>query len=68
MYRKSEARKLGPKNLYLARYEPGPTRFYTCSGRPDMDKRGGPGHETKPDELARHDPFGSKPTKPAFLH
>jgi hypothetical protein len=64
---KHEARKPGPKHVFLARYEPGPVRFYTGLGRPGTNKQVGPGQENKHGGLAQHDPFTSKPVKLAFF-
>jgi hypothetical protein len=44
--------------------EPGTTRFYAAPGRPGTNKWVGHGQETRNGGL--HDPFTSKPVKPAF--
>jgi hypothetical protein len=66
MANKNEPREPGTKPAVWARFELGMTRFYAGTGRPDTNKRAGLGHETRHDGLARHDPFTSKPVKPAF--
>jgi hypothetical protein len=48
--------------------EPGTARFYAGPGRPGTNKRAGLGQKTRHGGLARHNPFTSKPIKPAFLH
>jgi hypothetical protein len=68
MANKYEAREPVTKLAVWARSEPGTTRFYAGPGRPDTNKRGGLGQETRHGGLARHDPFTYKPVKPAFLH
>jgi hypothetical protein len=62
MSNKHEARESGTKPVVWARSEPGTARFYAGPGRPGTNKRAGLEQET------RHDPFTSKPVKPAFLH
>jgi hypothetical protein len=66
MCRQHEARKSDPKHVFLVWYEPGPGHFYTGPGRPGKNKRAEPKQENKHDGLAQHDPFTSKPVKPAF--
>ena len=68
MANKHEAREPDTKPAVWARFEPDTARFYVGLGRPDTNKRVGLRQETRHGGLARHDPFTSKPVKPAFLH
>jgi hypothetical protein len=67
MSNKHEAREPDTKPVIWARSEPGTVRFYAGPGRLDTNKRAGLGQETRHGGLARHDPFTSKPVKPAFF-
>jgi hypothetical protein len=67
MTNKHEAHEPGTKPAVWARSEPGTARFYAGPDRPDTNKRAGLGQETRHGGLARHDPFTSKPVKPAFF-
>jgi hypothetical protein len=67
MSNKHEAREPGTKPAVWARSEPDTTRYYAGPGRPNTNKRAGLGQETRHGGLARHDPFTSKPVKPAFF-
>jgi hypothetical protein len=49
------------------RYEPSLARFYTSPGWPNTNKRAGLRQKTKHGGLAQHDPFISKPVKPAYF-
>jgi hypothetical protein len=66
MSNKHEAREPGTKPAVWARSEPGTPRFYAGPGWPGTNKRARLGQETRHGGLARHDPFTSKPVKPAF--
>jgi hypothetical protein len=68
MSNKHEAREPDTKPVIWARSEPGTARFYAGPGRPGTNKRAGLGQETRHGGLARHDPFTSKPVKPAFFY
>jgi hypothetical protein len=68
MANKYEAREPSMKPTVLVWSEPGTTRFYAGPGRFDTNKRTRLGQKTRHGGLARHDPFTSKPVKPAFLH
>jgi hypothetical protein len=68
MSNKHEARESDMKPVIWAWSEPDTARFYVGPGRADTDKRTGLGQETRHGGLVRHDPFTSKPVKPAFLH
>jgi hypothetical protein len=68
MANKHESREPGTKPAVWARSELGTTRFYAGPGRAGTNKWIGLEQETRHDGLARHDPFTSKPVKPAFLH
>jgi hypothetical protein len=67
MSNKHDARELGTKPAVWAWSEPGTTRFYAGPGRHGTNKRARLGQETRHGGLARHDPFTSKPVKPAFF-
>jgi hypothetical protein len=67
MSNKHEAREPDTKPVVWARSEPGTTRFYAGLGRPGTNKRAGLEQEIRHGGLARHDPFTSKPVKPAFF-
>jgi hypothetical protein len=68
MANKHEAREPDTKPAVWARSEPGTIRFYAGPGRLGTNKRGRLGQEIRHGGLAQHDPFSSKPVKPAFLH
>jgi hypothetical protein len=68
MSNKHEAREPGTKPVFWARSEPGTTQLYTGPGQAGTNKRAGLRQEIRHGGLARHDPFSSKPVKPAFLH
>jgi hypothetical protein len=68
MTNKHETREPGTKPAVWVRSEPGTTRFYAGPGRPGTNKWVRLGQEIRHSGLAQHDPFSSKPVKPAFLH
>jgi hypothetical protein len=68
MANKHETHEPGTKLTLWVRFELSTAQFYAGLGRPDTNKRAGPGQKTKHGGLARHNPCTSKPVKPAFLH
>jgi hypothetical protein len=67
MSNKHEPRESGTKPAVWVRFEPDTTRLYAGPDRPGTNKRAGLEQEIRHGGLARHDPFSSKPVKPAFF-
>jgi hypothetical protein len=66
MANKHEAHEPDTKPAVWVRSEPDTARFYVGPVRPGINKRAGPGQETKHGVLARHDRLSLSPPNPLF--